>query len=688
MTIALAASTLVFASAAQAQEGDGNVTISLLHNNDGESKLLPGDEFPGIARFVEKLQTLQADLAADAAVDGVVTLTSGDNFLASKEFNASLDKGAPYYDSIALSGLYDAMALGNHDFDFGPEVAAAFVSGFNPAIPFLSANADFAAEPTLAALVTSGRIARSTVIDVAGTKVGVIGAITPLLPSISSPRGVVVRSDVAGAVNAEAAALEAQGVNKIVLISHLQGLSADQALIPLLSGVDVAIAGGGDELLANAGDTCATLTGIDIANAYPLNLTDADGNTVPVVTGPGGYRCIGRLDVTFDAAGAVVTATGSAIGVELAGPTDATVLANVETPVTAAVAAITADVIGTSEVALDGTRSAVRTTDSNEAALLADALLDAATRLAPAFGQAVPDIAIQNGGGIRNDAVIPAGNFTTADTFDIAPFSNFVEILEVPRATLKELLEVAVSRLPDAGGQFAQPAGFSMTVDITRTARAFDGDCAVTGNVGERITDVTLDDGTKIVENGQVLPGGPVRLAIVNFLANGGDCYPLGDLPATSLGITYQQALADYVTGALNGVITAAAYPAAGHGRTTIIDGYGSGQIPTPTPVPPTPTPVPPAPTPTAIVIVPATPTTVPGNAFGFGDRPNTPDNLSTATAVPTSTVTNRTGATTAAQPPLAVTGDESTPFLGYAMLLFLVGGAVLVLGRRVRLED
>jgi len=170
----LAATAVLGAPAAQAQDGD--VTITILHNNDGESNLLPDEDGgdPGIARFVATLK----DLQANAPGDGVVTLTSGDNFLASKEFSASLNNGTPFYDSIALSGLYDAMALGNHDFDFGPDVAASFVAGFDPAIPFLSANADFSAEPALQALVDSGAVAPSTVIETGGTQVGVIGAIT------------------------------------------------------------------------------------------------------------------------------------------------------------------------------------------------------------------------------------------------------------------------------------------------------------------------------------------------------------------------------------------------------------------------------------------------------------------------------------------------------------------------------
>lgn len=552
-----------------------DVTISILHNNDGESKLLPGDGFPGIARFVAVLK----DLQANAGTDGVITLTSGDNFLASKEFNASLDRtaanpGTPYYDSVALSGLYDVMALGNHDFDFGPEVTAAFISGFDPAIPFLSANADFSGEPLLAALEASGQLAGSTVIDVAGTQVGVIGAVTPLLPTISSPRNVVISADVAGAVNAEAAALEAAGVNKIILISHLQGVDADRALIPLLSGVDIAIAGGGDELFANPGDTCNI--GLDDdgngADSYPGVVTDADGKTVPLVTGPGGYRCIGQLDVTFTPEGDLVSATGAANLVPLDAAQDPGVLAEVETPIANAVASLEANIIGTSEVDLDGTRPSVRTTSSNEGSLLSDALLDAGELLAAAFGAPTPVIGIQNGGGIRNDAVIPAGDITEGDTFDIAPFANFVVVTEVPRETLKELLEVAYGGLPAASGRFAQPAGFTVRINANAAAREIDATCAVIGSAGERVLDMTLDDGTPIIQNGQVIAGPDVALATIDFLARGGDCYPLDGLAFTALGTSYQQALGDYITGTLGGTITAADYPEAGTDRVNIVD--------------------------------------------------------------------------------------------------------------------
>ena len=95
----------------------GEYTLVILHNNDGESKLLEDQDsgFPGAARFAALMKQLQSQ-----AGGAVITLTSGDNFLASQELGVSLAReNAPLYDSVALSGLYDAMALGNHDFDLG-----------------------------------------------------------------------------------------------------------------------------------------------------------------------------------------------------------------------------------------------------------------------------------------------------------------------------------------------------------------------------------------------------------------------------------------------------------------------------------------------------------------------------------------------------------------------------------------
>ena len=541
-------------------------TLTILHNNDGESKLLPDEDsgFPGVARFAAQMKLMQT--AAGSTSNGVITLTSGDNFLASQELGVSLAREGALYDSIALSGLYDAMALGNHDFDLGPEVTARFIEGFTPPITFLSANADFSGEPVLQALVDAGTLAASTIIETGGQQIGVIGAVTPLLPNISSPRNVVI-SDVLAAVSAEAASLTEQGVNKIILVSHLQDVDEEIELVASLTDVDVVIAGGGDDLLRNDGDTC--MPDDEPAGPYPTLVTDANDVEVPVITAPGGYRCIGALSVTFDGDGNIINKTGRSVAVSFEVTPDPDVQANVIEPLAEAVAEVDADVIGTSEVDLDGRRAMVRTTSTNQGNLHADALRATATNLADSFGIAAPDVAVQNGGGIRNDAVIPAGDITTGDTWDIAPFRNFVVVLEVPRDTFHVLLEQAVDRIPGAGGQFAQVSGFTLSYDPTATARETDraGDCSLIGDPGSRVRDVVLDDGTVIVKDGAVVPGDPVVLATIDFLAGGGDCYPFADLEFTKLGVSYQQALADYISTDLGGEITAADYPVGGDNR-------------------------------------------------------------------------------------------------------------------------
>ncbi|WP_419856418.1 5'-nucleotidase C-terminal domain-containing protein [Candidatus Poriferisodalis sp.] len=576
MAVVMLAAVPLVATPSGAQaggDGDGDatptlisaapVTLTILHNNDGESKLLPDVEsgFPGVARFAAAMRELQV-----AATGPVVTLTSGDNFLASLELGVSLDRDGPMYDSVALSGIYDAMALGNHDFDFGPDVTARFIEGFDPPIPFLSANIDVSAEPALAALAERGLVAPSTVIETGGERIGVIGAVTPWLPNISSPRKVVV-SAVLAAVQAEADRLTADGVNKIILVSHLQDLREEEALVVGLTGVDVIIAGGGDDLLANPGDTCQPDE--EPVGPYPTWVDDAADSRVPVVTAPGGYRCIGKLDVTFDADGNVTAAVGASIGIALDRDPDATVQSDVVEPLTAEVALVGSTALGTSDVDLEGRKPVLRTQSTNVGSLVADALRVRGAHLAPGFGVAVPQVAVTNGGGLRNDSVIPAGTVSVGTTWDIAPFNNVLVTAEVPRATLAELLERALSVLPRATGQFPHVSGMTVVYDPDAAGQGIDrdGDCALIEPAGARLWEVTLDDGTQIVRFGNVVDGDPVSLATLDFLANGGDCYPLADIAFTRLGVTYQQALADYIAEDLNGSINAEQYPVDGGNR-------------------------------------------------------------------------------------------------------------------------
>jgi len=549
--------------------------LVILHNNDGESQLLNAgrglEDFGGAARFVTLVKQQRDQASAQGCV--VLTLSSGDNFLPGPEFTASLEKGVPFYDSMVISAIdYDAMAIGNHEFDFGPEVFADLIEGTQDDV-FLSANLDFSAEPGLQTLFDQGRIAKRRVVDTPIGPVGIIGATTDRLPFISSPRDVQVE-DVRAAVRGEVDALGAGGIDKIILISHLQSAAEDVELLKSLSGIDVVIAGGGDELLANPDDQLVPEEDQEAYGPYPIVAKDAEGNDVPVVTTAGEYKYLGRLNVRFDAEGNVVEAAGGPIRVAGgdqpdAVPSDPEIERAVIKPVRAFVDELAKEALGTSEVTLEGRRSpGIRTEETNLGDLMADALLFEAKRLAAGFGAATPDVAIQNAGGIRNNSLIPAGEITVLDTFDIAPFSNFVAVIEdVAPEHFKDIMENAVAQVEQADGRFAQIAGFAMVYDEGGAAQVMTEDGSVQTQ-GARVRELRLADGTLIVQDGAVADGArPLTIATIDFLARGGDQYPYRGKAFTTLGISYQQALANFIEDGLGGVISATAYPEGGSGR-------------------------------------------------------------------------------------------------------------------------
>ncbi|MFZ4683332.1 MAG: bifunctional metallophosphatase/5'-nucleotidase [Terrimicrobiaceae bacterium] len=596
-------------------------SLTILHNNDGESRLTSYTdalgEYGGAARFATMLDETRSYY--QGLNHGVVSIFAGDTFLAGPQFQASLDSGAPgsrtFYDALAISRMgYDASILGNHEFDFGPGVLAEFISDAQTtnATTYLSSNLDFSAETALQAHVTAGRIAPTKTVTVSvaggGTKtVGIIGVTTDTLPFVSSPGGVVV-NPVAAAVNTQIANLQTAGVDHIILAGHLQGLSSDNALVSSLNpGVDLIIAGGGDEILRNPsatspltvydsnapantavtglipGDSAATLSGglTGTPNNYPLTSTvnDLGGNPVPIVTTGGNYGYLGRVTLNFSASGTLTAVDNSSGPQRVASTTadathgvtaNATIQTEVITPVASYVSGLAAqDLADTSVQLLHGGSPTIRSRETNLGNLVADGILHSAQGLASTFGVDSPVIALVNGGGIR--ANIAAGNVSKLSTFNVSPFGNFVSVVEdVKLSDLKLLLENSYSRTTDSDpgsgitpvsgeGRFAHIAGFSVVYDISQPGFLFNNAGVPTAG-GNRILDITIGStpyltaGTWLVDPTSTT----VDVATLGFLANGGDQYfrtasggtstYLSQLYSfTSLGVTDQNALQSYM---------------------------------------------------------------------------------------------------------------------------------------------
>lgn len=239
---------LTFGAAPVTAQDDG-FTLTILHTNDthshieqfagsgatcSEEQATAGECVGGVARRATKIAELMGTATNPILVD------AGDQFQGSLYYTQY--RGDEAAEFMPLLG-YQAMAIGNHEFDDGPANLAAFIDKVG--LPVLSANIYATGDSDLA-----GKILPFTVLDVNGEQVGVIGLTTDTTPFSSSPGDTVAFGEYVAALEPVIAELDAQGVNKIVLLSHI-GYADDQALAAAIDGIDVIVGGHSHTLLSN-----------------------------------------------------------------------------------------------------------------------------------------------------------------------------------------------------------------------------------------------------------------------------------------------------------------------------------------------------------------------------------------------------------------------------------------------------
>lgn len=215
----------------------GAKELVILHTNDTHSNLFPfgsQKEHGGIARMSTLIKQLRA------ANENVLTLHGGDVFVGTFAFNKYLG----YPELKIMEGLYDAMALGNHELDLGPGALAAVLAGINPltsdrmgtavTLPILSANITLASLPGLQPFIQP-----SLIKDVGGIKVGLLGVITND-PVYYQPDVAALLGDPYGAAAVTAASLRAAGCQVVIAISHL-GEAFDLLGLSTVPGIDIII---------------------------------------------------------------------------------------------------------------------------------------------------------------------------------------------------------------------------------------------------------------------------------------------------------------------------------------------------------------------------------------------------------------------------------------------------------------
>jgi len=464
----------------------GELSFTILHTNDVHSRLAATPPFGAEcnAEHVSENKCLGGAARLAGAINAIraegghtVLLDAGDQFQGSLFFTYYSGQAA----AQVMNGLgYDAMALGNHEFDGGPETLSRFAERID--FPLLAANMDVSTDHHLA-----GHVAPWTVLEFGGERIGVVGLITEETPSISSPGPDIRFSDLAQALKAAVAALQGMGIDKIIALGHV-GYWRDMNLARAVDGVDI-IVGGHSHTHLSSGDPAA-------AGPYPTLVTSPSGETVLIVQAYQWSRYLGRLDVSFDAAGRLSAWQGAPILMDNKIAEDAGVAALVA-KLNEPLHEIRNEVVGSSQRALGND-----TCRSGECALgnlVADVML---WRTAGKGSE----IAIANGGGIR--AGLPAGPVTRGDVLQVLPFGNTLATFGLSGRDVVMALETGVAR--PGSGAFPQVAGLRYSWDPSRPA-------------GSRVRQVEVRGADGVfapLESERIY-----RLVSNNFLRRGGDGY-------------------------------------------------------------------------------------------------------------------------------------------------------------------
>ena len=504
----LAGTAQALETAGQAQ-ATPSLTITILHSNDTHDRLEPTTytgkdaagkdykvQYGGVARIKTALETMKK-----GALNPVV-LDAGDVFTGT--IYGMIYKGLADLAYMEAWGV-QAQTIGNHEFDGGPAQLADYLK--NASFPVVSANIDASAEPVLKDLLK-----KSTVLEVGGQKLGVVGVTTPDTPITSSPGDKVKFLDPLAAVQAEVDRLRGTGVTKIVLLSHL-GYGKDVELAAKLRGVAVIVGGHSHTPLGGyEGNGLPASEG-----KYPTVVRNAGGKNTLVLQAWEWGKFYGRMRVTLTDDGAV-NWKGEATPVTEAYKPDTRLAATLRA-FTVPIDAFRRTVVGEARGKLNGERADVRKRETNLSNLIADANLWKTQK----YGTT---ISLQNGGGVR--ASIGEGPINVGQIIDVQPFGNTLYVLDLTGAELRAALENGVSQWEAGAGRFLHVSGLKYTFDLAQKP-------------GSRITDVqigTAKDGFKPLD-----AAAKFKVVVNNFMAAGGDGF---DVLKNAKGTRVDTYLPDY----------------------------------------------------------------------------------------------------------------------------------------------
>ncbi|KQZ86961.1 multifunctional 2',3'-cyclic-nucleotide 2'-phosphodiesterase/5'-nucleotidase/3'-nucleotidase [Mesorhizobium sp. Root157] len=527
---ALSASTLGLSAGASFAD----YTLNILHINDWHSRIESNNKFESTCSAEEetkgeciggaaRLVTAIAEQRKKLEGQNVILLNGGDNFQGSLFYTTYKGKAEAEFLNLMK---FDAMTVGNHEFDDGEDALAPFLDVIK--FPVLSANVQASA-----AAKVGDRIKPSVVLEIGGQKIGIVGAVTTETPEIASPGPNITIEDDVKTITAEVEKLKAEGVNKIIALTHV-GYPRDKEMIARIPGVDVVVGGHTHSLLSNTDDKAE--------GPYPTMVDNPDDYKVPVTQAASYSKYLGEFKVVFDDNGVVKEASGDPIYLDKSITPDQAVLDRIK-ELGAPIEELKGKLVGESTAPIDGSREACRARECEMGNLVSDAVLDRVK------DQGVT-IVFTNGGGLR--ASIDQGPVTMGEVLGVLPFQNTIATFQIGGKDIVAALENGVSQLEDGAGRFAQVAGLKYSFDKSAAPES-------------RIKSV------EVMDNGNWVPIDPSKDYLVasnNYVRQGGDGYKIfadNAKNAYDYGPGLEQVVADYLgahnpyTPKLEGRITEAA---------------------------------------------------------------------------------------------------------------------------------
>ena len=458
--------------------------------------------FGGIARVKTAIDTRRGELQNA----NVLVLDAGDQFQGSLFY--SMFKSGPIADF--MNGIrFDAMAIGNHEFDDGPEELLNFIDAAE--FPIISGNT-IAAEGSPVA----GKFEPYIIKEMGGEKVAVVSVLATDTDETSSPGEQIRFEDEIEYLNKAVSDLQGQGINKIVLLSHV-GYERDKQIAAAVDGIDVIVGGHSHTLLSSTDDKAA--------GPYPTLVKNPGGTDVPIVQAYAYSKYLGDLKIVFDDNGVVTSAEGAPQLLDSTVVPDAGFAAKVE-ELGRPLEELKQKVVGSTDDVIVGDRNVCRVEECSMGNLVADAQLDRVK------DQGIT-ISIANSGGLR--ASIDAGEVAMGEVLTVLPFQNTIATFQLKGSDLRAALENGVGQIEEVAGRFPQVAGMKYAFDKSRPA-------------GERITDVQVKEGDGFVP---LDPEKTYGVVTNNYVRGGGDGYEIFATYAVNpydFGPNLEQAVADYLS--------------------------------------------------------------------------------------------------------------------------------------------